>query len=267
MDIDGTICGVDHVITQETRDVLNELHRRGIRTGLASGRPISAITSCYEEWGLEAPFDFYIGMNGAMLEDSETGFHYDIGLMDVDEAKEVLDHMSSLDLPASIYCDDDVNYLMGMNDLIRASVKRNAGNSRFAEISSLDDIRDRKIYRILFRVDADKLDGVVEYVKVHPFKNHSGFRTQIICYEVMKKGIDKGAALKKYCEEHGFSADEVYAFGDTSNDIEMLKYGHGVCLCDGTKDALEAAEYTTEYPCHDSGMARFIRKHILEEER
>lgn len=45
-----------------------------------------------------------------------------------------------------------------------------------------------------------------------------------------------------------------YAFGDSINDVEMLKHvQHGIAMGNGTKAAKEAADYITA-PLHEDGI-------------
>lgn len=92
-----------------------------------------------------------------------------------------------------------------------------------------------------------------------------GFRTDHECYEVMLKGVSKGKALEDYCVMKGLTLDDAYAFGDTSNDVAMLKVSHGVCLANGTKDAMDVSEYITDKRCEEGGFADFVNKFFYNE--
>ena len=61
--------------------------------------------------------------------------------------------------------------------------------------------------------------------------------------------------------------DEIVAFGDMDNDIELLKEaGWGVCLKNGSEATKAVADEITEYSCTEDGMGRYIYQHILKEE-
>jgi HAD superfamily hydrolase (TIGR01484 family) len=67
-----------------------------------------------------------------------------------------------------------------------------------------------------------------------------------IMVEVVPKGYTKATGIQKVCEKLGIAREDTYAFGDSANDIEMLRYaGHGICMGDGTEDAKAAADYVT----------------------
>ena len=49
--------------------------------------------------------------------------------------------------------------------------------------------------------------------------------------EIMPKNVNKASALEHIAEENGFTLDEVIAFGDAENDIEMLRRcGYGIAM-------------------------------------
>ncbi|MEM8858707.1 MAG: HAD-IIB family hydrolase, partial [Chloroflexota bacterium] len=64
--------------------------------------------------------------------------------------------------------------------------------------------------------------------------------------EVVPAGSSKGNGVSKALEVLGMTADEVMAFGDGDNDIEMLDMmGIGVAMGNGTSAAKAAADYVT----------------------
>ena len=70
---------------------------------------------------------------------------------------------------------------------------------------------------------------------------HSGARS----VEVTAEGVDKAAALARVCARFGIGADEVVAFGDNQNDLEMLRWagpwrGHGQRPPGGARRVLRA---------------------------
>ncbi|MEG0805101.1 MAG: Cof-type HAD-IIB family hydrolase [Lachnospiraceae bacterium] len=73
----------------------------------------------------------------------------------------------------------------------------------------------------------------------------------IICHgdyyaELVPKGMNKAAGIKRTCELLDIPWENTYAFGDSANDLEMLQYvNYGIAMGNGTKEAKEAADYVT----------------------
>ena len=64
--------------------------------------------------------------------------------------------------------------------------------------------------------------------------------------EMMPGGVNKGSTLRFYCESRGIRREEVMAFGDSGNDMAMLRYaGIGVAVANGTEEIRQAADYVS----------------------
>ena len=76
--------------------------------------------------------------------------------------------------------------------------------------------------------------------------------------EITHAGADKGAGLTWLCNYLGISPKDTIAFGDSSNDIAMLRAaGDGVAMANAFPECLAAADHVTA-SCQDSGVARYL---------
>ena len=65
-----------------------------------------------------------------------------------------------------------------------------------------------------------------------------------------------------FCRRHGIPLDETMAFGDTTNDNEMLlTAGWSVCLAQGSADSLKSADAVTELDNENDGFGDYLLKH------
>lgn len=65
--------------------------------------------------------------------------------------------------------------------------------------------------------------------------------------EGVPKGYSKATGIQAICEELGIAHEDTYAFGDSVNDRDMLRYvAHGIAMGNATPEAKEAADYVTE---------------------
>ena len=78
----------------------------------------------------------------------------------------------------------------------------------------------------------------------------------------MPKGIDKGVRLEIICKNMGISTTEAIAFGDSFNDISMLKKaGTGVAM-GNAEEAVKAAADMITADCDSDGIAAALQKLI-----
>ena len=94
------------------------------------------------------------------------------------------------------------------------------------------------------------------YLKVlsHLEENFTPLVHDAACAEFVPKGFSKASGIEKTCELLGIEKEDTYAFGDSINDVEMLKHvQHGIAMGNGTKAAKEAADYITA-PLHEDGI-------------
>ena len=74
----------------------------------------------------------------------------------------------------------------------------------------------------------------------------------------MPKNVNKASAIKKITEKLNLNMDQVMAFGDAQNDIEMLKQVKiGVAMENGHESVKEAADYITKTN-NEAGVAKAI---------
>lgn len=263
-DIDGTIVKNDHVMTQRTKDAINKLHDKGILFGIASGRPIDEIADKAKLWGFEYEFDLLIGLNGCELRDGITNTDYEYYLLKKEWIKEIMDIMEPF----------DTNYFLYRNGALLcrevSEVMKNSAASCLKPVSACSDpseMWEQENAKIMFRTDtAEELIEIENYFKENPTQNYSGFKTQSTLYEFADSRISKAYALERFCELQHMTLDDIIAFGDTTNDNEMLKAsGLGVCLCNGSDDTKALADVITEYTNEEDGFAKYVETYLLND--
>lgn len=78
--------------------------------------------------------------------------------------------------------------------------------------------------------------------------------------EVMAEGVTKATGLARLCDHLGIRRDDVVAFGDALNDVEMLRWaGHGVAMA-GAEDVVVEAADEVAASNDDDGVARVIER-------
>ncbi len=81
--------------------------------------------------------------------------------------------------------------------------------------------------------------------------------------EVVAKGIQKAHGLKRVINSLNVQQEDILAFGDEHNDVDMLKFaGWGVSMVNGTDQLKSVADDITEKPNSEDGMADYLTKYL-----
>lgn len=260
-DIDGTLVTTDHVLTPKTKETIDKLHEQGTLFGVASGRAIDEVALKARLWGFDYEFDILIGMNGSELRDGFTNTDYEYYLLKTEWIKEIMEMMEQFNTNYFIYKNSTL-LCKTVDDNMLTSAK----SCKKPVYAAKDDSEfyETENAKIMFRMKEELMPIVEAYLEQHPNPNYKGFKTQSTLIEFADIRISKAYALERFCEMRNISLDEIVAFGDTSNDNEMLKAsGLGVCLCNGSDDTKTIADVLTYKSNDDDGFADFVEKHLL----
>lgn len=232
-DVDGTL--LSHTLNdvpKSTRQALEQLRQRGIKTVVATGRHMSE----YKDLPVgDIDFDAYLTLNGNLRLDSNrkvyAGTPIDGGEM------EVLAHIFRAKRIPFALIGEEGRYINYINDTV---VKTQ--NSTKGTIPELGTYKGEKVYQILAFVPEHQkklLDDLLDECNVTSW-NETGI-------DIIPKDGGKSAGIQKYLEENGYDRSEIMAFGDGDNDIDMLEFaGIGVAMGNADDKVKEIADYVTD---------------------
>ena len=101
--------------------------------------------------------------------------------------------------------------------------------------------------------------GPKEWIPVVPFTEEEKEKYHIVItgdeyLEILPRHVDKAEPIHYLCKSLGIEENDVYCFGDSNNDIGMLRTYHGIAMGEATLEAKEAAEFLTK-PSYEDGIA------------
>lgn len=243
-DVDGTL------LSHKTKQIppsavaaLETLKARGIRCIVSTGRQIHQM-DLLPMGGLT--FDGYITMNGQLTMDENRQPLYAKPL-----EGEVLEFALTLfrekKLPV-ILVEQDCLYVNEDTPLVRA-----VQESISSKLPPVGEYAGKKVYQACVYI-TDQEEAVLEPIRgkcVITRWNASGV-------DIIAPGGGKRAAVEQYCRDNGWAREEIIAFGDSDNDLEMIKYaGIGVALGNGEPEVKAAADYVTA-DIDDDGVAKAL---------
>lgn len=133
-------------------------------------------------------------------------------------------------------------------------IKDNAAMVYFRSVTGLpntscgyEDISE-PVLKIVFAHEEEKqIQLLQDFLNNHPKADEFDFiRSERRLYEILPKGVSKGALLCKFAELLGIDIGKTIAVGDYYNDISMIRNaGLGFAVANAVEDAKSAADYIT----------------------
>lgn len=240
-DLDGTLFKDDKTISEENIKAIEYFKSEGgIFTFITGRMPFFAS----EVYNVVKP-NTYIGcINGGGLYDYVKGDYIWKNVL----PKEALELVECIDKKFA-------NVGIQVNTFYKVYFsKENETMVKFRQITGIpnlvkhyNDVTE-EMAKILFGSEnEDELLAVRDILLSHPLAYKFDFvRSEKTLFEILPKGIKKGAALSKMCEVLGVNPAKTVAIGDYNNDISMFKVAKvGIAVANACEEAKSAADYIT----------------------
>ena len=239
-DLDGTLLlhGAQ-ALNPEIFDIILKLKEKGIQFISASGRQIASQRNLFAPIADEIS---YIAENGAVC------FHQGKMIasfeMERDLVFRILDCIDQFDDCKAVVSGIQACYVKSGDDDFFHHVAHVLGNTTV----TVDDFR--KITEPILKIAFWDLSR--EYAHADYFKNKFNQDVKVITsgsdwVDFMPYGTNKGTALRIMLEKLGISPQEMIAFGDQENDVEMLSLAGKSYAMEGAVPA--AKEVADEITC------------------
>ena len=265
-DMDGTVLGGDHKITEENMRALREADERGVKVVFATGR---FHDSAKEHVTFLEEVMPIVSSNGAIIKHPITNEVLYCNSIDKDISLKIVETLDNLDLSYQIYTDNEIlqKYKTEEEKIKMQDFIKNTFSDKTEIIFKKDlkeDIKDLNILKFNV-VDFERpllmKEARKEVEKIEGLEVTSSWNDNV---EIMNAGSSKGSAVKFLCELLNIDKEEIIAFGDNYNDISMLEYvGMGVAMGNAEEDVKKIASYITDSNI-ESGVAKAIDDLVLE---
>lgn len=237
-DIDGTIYDEDKQIPLSTREAIAELKRRGHNVAIATGRA----PYMFEDLRKELEIDSYVSLNGQYVV-FEGKVVYSNAL-DTELLKELTLFAEKHDHPVGYIDAVDMKVNVAEHDFIRTSI----GTLKLAfPTHDAEYFLQNPIYQALVFCQQESQDM---YAEAYPAFNF--VRWHPLCMDVLPGNGSKAEGIAEMMKALGVNKEDIYAFGDGLNDLEMLSFvGHGIAMGNAEEEAKAAARYITKHVSED----------------
>jgi Cof subfamily protein (haloacid dehalogenase superfamily) len=254
IDLDGTLLGPDKAISEQNAAAVRRLNENGAQVIIASGRRHQNSIRFQRQLQLTGPI---IACQGGLIRDGESGNVIEAHFLPQSGAREIVSEGERYGIQV-IYYHLDHLYVPERNnswiDLYESRV-----GERAETLPNLDQLDGRRALKIVWYGDPTVLRKIRSEIAARLYGKIDVLSTESENLEFMPRGINKASALEKVAHEFGVPREEVLAFGDAENDLQMLAWaGMGVAMRHGNPTAISAARMVSPPGPPETAFARAV---------
>lgn len=231
-DIDGTLLDNDKNLPDSTKEAIEKLKENGVFVAIATGRA----PFMFEYLRKELDIDSFVSFNGQYV---------------VFEGEPIYQNPLNNGKIEELYSDaaGKGHPVVFMNHMtMKSSVKQHnyietsLGGLKFAHPEQDDRFyAGRELYQTLLFCE----EGQEEYYR-EAYPEFTLIRWHPYSVDILPAGGSKAEGIKKMVDRLGFKPEDVYAFGDGLNDLEMIKtVANGVAMGNSVPELKELANMVT----------------------
>ncbi|MDO4849312.1 MAG: HAD-IIB family hydrolase [Coriobacteriia bacterium] len=84
-------------------------------------------------------------------------------------------------------------------------------------------------------------------------------------WEALPAGCDKGSAARKLCSALGIAPEQTMGFGDSQNDVDLLRFvGHGFAVRGAPPELLAVADGVCDTPANDGLLKALLGTKVID---
>lgn len=253
-DIDGTLVNDSKSVLKSTKEAIKIVKDQGVLVGVATGRGPFFVKELMEDLDL----DFAVTYNGQYI------FNKDRVLfaspIDKGSLRQIISYAKANQKEIAMGTRQDVvgSRIMsfGLSPLsqlvsrfVPKFLTRTISNSFNRMVSKavpqkeedLLDLINQPIYQVLMLMTPEESEQAAKTL------NHLKFtRSNPFAADIINQGNSKLEGIRRVGKEYGFDLNQVMAFGDSDNDLEMLAgVGMSVAMGNGSSSVKEVAKHIT----------------------
>lgn len=246
-DIDGTLVSFrSHCIPPDTIATLDKLRAHGIRLFIASGRHIISINNLGDQ-----QFDGFVTINGGItLVDGQI---IDRHCIDTEQVRKMNRYMRTVRQMPCVYVLEDRLLMNYSNDTTQQLF--DLINFPPPPIGDLESIADEPVYQMIAFFSQQEEPEIMAMLD-----ECNSARWSPLFADVVPQGTSKVLGIEAIMRHFGLQRENIMAFGDGGNDIEMLRYAQiGVAMGNAEPTVKAEADYVTA-TVDDGGIAQAVNE-------
>ncbi len=257
LDLDGTLLDPKGRLSPEAVRILRALAAKGINIILASGRMTARVIPYAEQVGVALTLVSY---NGAETSEgqgsvwSRTAF----SPLDSDSRETIFRLCRDEAVFLNVYSDGALYGYHPQGDFESSNFySAQTGATYQAFFRDLDQLPREAIAKLLMIQAPENRDALYAAWSMKLTGKCALTKSNPEYVEVLSNGVSKGRALAEWLKRRSLDANQLLAFGDAENDLDMLRLaGIGYAMRNATPGLLRAFPKTTRLGNTQNGLAR-----------
>lgn len=228
-DLDGTLYNdIDSFDLHRFYEIYARLKELNIRFVVASGNQYHLIRELFKDIIDEIAV---ISENGSLIMENDQEIY--ATSLQREELYRLCEGLNQYRVPYLI-CGKKSAYVLRRNE-----IQEFKDPKHFPKIEMIDEIEDidDHILKISFNDHFYEGDDIKKTVNGIIGDDKEIIATGFTAYDIISKDINKTFGVRMLAQRYNISVDEIMAFGDSENDIEMLRYvGHPYIMANARKE-------------------------------
>jgi len=232
-DIDGTLLNHQKELPASTKKAVKELQEQGVYVAIATGRA----PFMFEDLRKELEIDTFVSFNGQyVVFEGEVIYKNPLNAEKLHLLREASEKVSH----PLVYLNHET---MKANVENHPYINESMGSLKFVHPAYGPSFLDEtEIYQALLFIEDTDQQSYVETYKDFDFIRWHQYST-----DILPKGGSKAIGIQRMLERLPFKKENVFAFGDGLNDIEMIDFvGTGVAMGNAHPELLKVANHVTK---------------------
>lgn len=232
-DIDGTLLDHEKRIPSSTKEAVRRLQEKGVHVAIATGRA----PFMFEDVRKELNIHNFVSFNGQYVVFEDEVIYKNP--LPADKLHEFTMFAAKAGYPLVYLNEEEMRASVESHHFVKESL----GSLFFDHPSFQPDFyQNRDIYQTLLFCEAGEEQAFLnDYPQFHFIRWHA------YSMDIIPNGGSKAKGIERFIERLGFKHNQVYAFGDGLNDMEMIReVGTGIAMGNGHEDLKKAAKYVTK---------------------
>lgn len=261
-DLDDTLLDGDYALSERTKTAVRQAVKAGVHFVIATGRMFKTSVDFLHELGFDGDMPL-ISHHGAIVKKSKSETLIFSRPIANKTAVAVAETAEGCGCHVNVFVDDEV-YIREKTE--HSSFYQSATGVELKVVGPLtpflknSGLEPSKMNIVTHEEERDSLKLMLQK-EFNPGLAILPWGSRYI--EITDKEASKGQALHWLAETKNIRREEIIAFGDGHNDLDMIAYaGLGVAVANAQAEVLKAADLIAD-PNTEDGVAKVIERYVL----